>query len=384
MNDLDTITDDATMEALMAQYSNPVTPLRGTMIKGTVFNIDAKKGAWVDFGGKSEALVPAEELLDAQLSVGQSTMFFVLSVTEEDESCRLSKQWTGPIFSATRAQSWNCMQQHLTDRTNVSVRVTKVARNRTGGIAGLNVVAGELHGFVPYTKLGTAARSLETLVGSQMEVKVDQVIPDLRKLIFNRQVCLAEQLAETLLRRDELFADLTVGDVRSGKVVRLVDYGAFVDVGEGLHGLVHRSEISGDTKVPIAQLIKIGEQVQVKVLRAETTDGKRQLALSIKQLRQAAFLNSIKLGDLLEGTISRLTDFGCFVELSAANGVDGLIHKSQYNSAVRNGRKQLTPQQVVRVKVIEIDLIKGRVGLSLKEVTQPAVDGEGEQTEKLA
>lgn len=384
MTELYSFPDEATLEALMTQCSGPVTPLPGTLIKGTVHRIDTKYGAWIDFGGKNDALVPMQELLDAPLSVGDSTTFFVLSVPENDEPCGMNKQWNGSIFSATRARSWHDMQQHLTNRTNVSVKVTRVARNRTGGIAGVNVVAGNLHGFVPYTKLGSGMQAVETLIGSQLQVKVQQVSPDTRKLIFNRLECLAEEAAAINNRREELFATLKPGDIRSGKVVRLADYGAFVDVGEGLHGLVHRSELTSDSKRPIAQLIKIGEEMPVKVIRAEMKEGKRQLALSVKQLRQASFLSNVKIGDYLEGTVSRLTDFGCFVQLSAEHRVDGLIHKSQYSSAIRQGQQSLNAGDVLVLKVIELDKSKGRIGLSLRDVSQLQVDSQSERTEKSA
>lgn len=372
------------MDELMAQYSMPAVPVRGTLIQGTVFRNDPKMGAWIDFGGKCEALVPHDEIGDAELTAGQSAMFFVLSTPEDDDGIGNGKQWTGPVFSAKRARSWNSMQENLDQRTTLSVKVTRVARNGTGGIAGLNVIAGDLHGFVPYSMLAAGGKTIDTLIGAELDVKVVQVEPDKRKLIFNHREVMAERAAETQRRREELFASLTAGVVLPGKIVRLVDYGCFVDVGEGLHGLVHRSELSGDTKIPVSELVKPGDQVEVKVLRAATVDGKRQLALSVKQVRQASFLSQLQVGDTVPASVSRLTAFGCFVELSPEHGVDGLIHKSQYSSAVRNGRKTLTAGESLLVKVIELDVAKGRVGLTLKEVAQPAVTENASQSEDVA
>jgi ribosomal protein S1 len=370
--------DSITMEQLMAQYSSPVMPARGTLIQGTVFRIDNKLGAWIDFGGKTDALVPADELADAGLTEGQTSTFFVLSAGDEEGYTGGRGQWTGPVFSVSRARAWNSMQENLEQKTTVTVKVTRVARNGTGGIAGLNVAldGSALSGFVPYSMLAAGGRTVDTLVGSELQVKVAQVDPDKRKLIFNHREFVAEQAAETQRKRDELFANLQVGEVRDGKVVRIVEYGCFVDVGEGLHGLVHRSELSNDSKVPVTRLVKVGDTFPVKVLRAETKEGKRQLALSVKQLRAASFFGQVKLGDVLEGSVSRVTAFGCFVELSAELGVDGLIHKSQYSSAVRNGRKTLNSGEAVRVKVIELDTEKGRIGLSLKDVAQPTSASE--------
>lgn len=380
-------TTPMTMEELMSQLGNstPVTPTRGTLIKGTVFRIDPKLGAWIDFGGKCDALVPHDEIGDANLTAGQSGTFFVLNTPDDDDITSSSKQWTGPVFSAKRAQSWNAMLQSQESGATVTVNVSRVKRYgqhgpNAGSIAGVEVYANGLPGFVPYSMLAVGGKSIDGLVGGELQVKVAQVNPDDRKLVFSHRAFVTEQAAATQLRRDELFASLKPGDIRDGKVVRLVEYGAFVDVGEGLHGLVHRSQLSNDTKAPVTSLIQVGDQVPVKVISVETIEGKRKLALSVKQLKQGSFLKSVSIGDMLTGTVSRITAFGCFVELSAEHGVDGLIHKSQYSSAVRNGRKELTPGESLRVKVIELDPQTSRVGLSIKEVVQPRAT-EAECTE---
>lgn len=371
------------MDELMAQFDKfmPVTPKRGTLIQGTVFRIDPKLGAWIDYGGKTDALVPTDEI--GNLSEGQTTVFFVLHTPEDGEFDSRNKQWGGPVFSANRAKAWSDVQTSLDAGTKITVKVGDVKRynrgDQAGSIAGVNVFYNGLKGFIPYSLLGVGGKSVDSLQG-EIEVKVAEVNVENRKLVFNHREVIAERQAETQRRRDELFDSLKAGDIREGKVVRIVEYGCFVDVGEGLHGLVHRSELSNDSKAPVASLIKQGDAVTVRVLRAESVEGKRQLALSVKQVRQATFLKSVQVGDVVNGTISRLTAFGCFVELSAEHGVDGLIHKSQYSSAVRNGRKTLTPGESVRIKVIEIDE-NGRVSLSLKEVAQPrATDSDADTT----
>jgi small subunit ribosomal protein S1 len=373
------------MDELMAQYDKfmPVTPKRGSLIQGTVVRIDSKAGAWIDFGGKTDALVPTDEI--GNLSEGQTTVFFVSYVPEDGEFDSSSKQWGGAVFSAERAVAWNAVKTSLEQRTTVNVKVGDVKRynrgDQAGSIAGVNVFFNGLKGFVPYSLLGVGGKSVEGLVGQEIPVKVAEVSVENRKLVFNHREVVAEQQAATQQLRDELFASLKPGDVRDAKVVRIVEYGCFVDVGEGLHGLVHRSELSNDSKAPVSSLIKVGDAVAVKVLRAETIENKRQLALSVKQVRQATFLNDVKVGDVIDGTVSRLTAFGCFVELSPEHGVDGLIHKSQFSSAVRNGRKTLVAGETLRVRVIEVDSEKGRVSLSLKEVSQPrTADSETDGT----
>lgn len=369
-----TTTETLGMDELMALYASsaPVTPNPGSLVKGTVVRIDSKMGAWIDFGGKTDALVPTDDIGD--LSEGQSTVFFVQYMPEGGEFESRSKQWNGPVFSATRARAWNEAKTGLEQRSTVTVKVGDVKRysrgDQSGSIAGVNVYFNGLKGFVPYSMLGVGGKQVDGLVGQEIAVKVQEVSVEDRKLVFNHREVVNEEKAAVEQRREELFASLKPGDKRDGKVVRIVDYGCFVDIGEGLHGLVHRSELSNDNKAPVASLVKVGDNVPVKVLRADTVDGKRQLALSVKQVRQSAFLDSIAVGDVLEGTVTRISAFGTFMELSGEHGVDGLIHKSQYSSAVRSGRKVINPGDVLRVKVTEIDNEKGRVGLSLKDVAQ--------------
>lgn len=372
------------MDELMALYasSTPVTPNPGSLINGTVVRIDPRQGAWIDYGGKTDALVPTDEIGD--LSEGQSTVFFVQYMPEGGEFESRSKQWAGPVFSASRARAWNEAKTGLEQRSTVTVKVGDVKRysrgDQAGSIAGVNVYFSGLKGFVPYSMLGVGGKQVDGLVGQDIAVKVHEVNVEDRKLVFNHREVVSEQMAAVQQRRDELFASLKPGDKRDGKVVRIVDYGCFVDIGEGLHGLVHRSELSNDSKAPVSSLINLGDSVPVKVLRAEIVEGKRQLALSVKQVRQGSFLDTLQSGDVLEGTVTRLTAFGTFVELSKEHGVDGMVHKSQYSSAVRNGRKVLNPGDLVRVKVVEVDHDKGRVSLSLKEVTQPRAAGETDAT----
>ena len=349
--------------ALLESFSAPVKPQPGTLIQGTVVRISDRYGAWVDFGGKSDALVSKDEMGTTPLAEGQTALFFVLDADSDEDAT--------PVFSAKRAQVWSDMNSHLENRTSVGVKVTKVARNGSNGIAGVQVRSGELNGFVPYSLLGVRGKAVDDLVGQELQVKVTEVSPERRKLIFSHTDAMQEINAEKERQRTELFASLKEGEVRTATVVKLVEYGAFVDVGLGLHGLVHRTEISSDTKCPIGDLIKVGDVTDVKVLEAKTAaDGKRRLALSIKQVQQGAFLGTVKVGDVLTGTVSRSVAFGVFVELSSEHGVDGLVHRSEFSSAVRFGRKTLNVGESLRVKVVSLDEATGRIGLSLKEVPQ--------------
>ncbi len=364
MNNMqDNNNQDSIMAQLLASYPMPTKLERGTLIEGTVVNID-KVGAWVSYGGKCDALVPADELSEIQLTCGQKTTFFVLDAPEDEEI---------PTFSAKRAAGWIDLKKCQTEGTTIKVNVTRIAKNGSGGVAGINVRSGQLNGFVPFSLLGIRGKAIDGLLNCELEVKVTEVNPEERKLIFNHALVLADKAAEIASQRDALFATLKAGQTLSGTVARVVEYGCFVDVGLGLHGLVHKSEISGNAKIPVSELVKVGETVTVKVLKADETSGKRQLSLSIKQPRQEAYLANIKAGEILTGKVARQVAFGWFVELSADNSVDGLLHKSQVSNAVRSGRKQINLGDTVAVRVVEVEPAVGRIGLTMRDVPQ-AID----------
>jgi small subunit ribosomal protein S1 len=368
------------MEELLAQYSMPTKLEVGRMVQGTVFAKDEKLGLWIDFGGKTEALVPNDEIGTADLPKGTKTTFLVLDTPEDGEGI--------PTFSAKRAQGWIEMASAKTDaRTIVVHTYREPAKNGTGGIAGIKASGNGVTGFIPYSLSGAKGRSIEALLNVDIEVKVVDVDANNRKLIFDHAVVVEEKAKAQAAAREAQF-DALKAEVDGGKVVVLdgkvtslakktqpgktpLVFGCFVDVGEGLHGLVHRSELSGDSKTPVSELVKIGDTLKVAVIKAERTpDGKRQLSLSVKACKQAEFLSTLSEGAIVSGTVARMVAYGCFVELSTEYGVDGLLHLSQYSSAVRNGRKALKPGDKVRVKVLKTDARTGQVKLSMREVPQ--------------
>lgn len=359
------------MEALLAQYGMPATPRRGSLISGTVVLIDAKGVAFVSYGGKSDAIVADKDLASGELTVGQVAQFYVLEATDADESIALSYR---------RAKSWNDMTTARDDKSKITVEVTKIAKNGSGGIAGVNVRANGLSGFIPFSRLGVRGRAIEGLVeqGSILAQPIE-VDPDNRRLIFDHAVVVAEIAEENRLKREALFDTLKKDSVLKGRVARFatkpvgadktetIEFGMFVDIGDGLHGLVHRTEIPGNP-ARVSTVFNIGDEVTVKVLKCERVGERAQVSLSVKQAKQDGFVTGLQVGAVVTGRIARPVAFGFFVALSEEHGVDGLLHKSQLSSALREGRKELAVGDVVQVKVI--DLQQGRIGLSMRGVPQ--------------
>lgn len=351
---------DNVMARLLAEYSTPARIERGTLVRATIINID-RTGAWVDFGGKTDGLIPADELEGSELKPGESTLLWVVSGSEDDEIALLS--WK-------RAAGWSQMQKHQSEGTTVSVKVTRVAKNKTGGVAGVNVTLSGLRGFVPFTLLGLRGKAIDALVGNELPVKVAEVSAEEGKLIFDHATIRAAELAAEDTARGEYFSSLQPGQLLTGTVATVKEYGAFVDIGQGLRGLVHRSELTGDSRKPVTEQVKVGDTLTVKVLEAVMDGDKRKLSLSAKQVKQSAYLSQRSLGEELVGKVARKVAFGAFVELSSEAGVDGLLHLKQYPSAVKSGQKELAIGETVRVKVIDLDVNKGRIGLSMQGVKQ--------------
>jgi small subunit ribosomal protein S1 len=351
--------DDISMDELMAQSWQAADTSHGAVVKGTVIAID-RSGAWVDFGGKIEGLVANGR--DLGLQVGQSANFMISGEPNED----------GPstLYGPDVADAWMLMQEHAHSGQPLDVTLGRSVRNRrSNDCAGAKASFGPLNGFIPYSLLSIRASELDGRKGETIRVIVVEACPENNgKLIFDHKTFVREVREK---ERTELFESLQVGDVVEATVAKFADYGVFVELGCGLQGLLHRSEVTNDSSASIESLLQKGQTVRVKVIRRATDkDGKRQLAFSLKQVKQAEYIEKLEENALVTGTVRRIVDFGTFVELSAEHCVDGLVHRSQYSNAIRHGRKTLQPGDVLHVRVLTIDRSNGRVQLSLRDIPQ--------------
>jgi small subunit ribosomal protein S1 len=334
------------MAALLEQYGAPVQPTHGQLIQGTVVRIDSKLGAWIDFGGKSDAILPSDELEDAKLEVGDKALFQVVQTGEDSDDVI--------TVSHKRARTWQTMNEHRQSGESVTVRVTRVVRN-----AGVRVRAGHLDGFVPASLLGFR-KGVEDLVDKELEVKVFEVIPEKRRLIFDHATVRrerAERYRAAEAAREQRFNELKVGQVIDGTVAKTAEYGVFVEIGGGLNGLLHNKAL-GQTK------LAVGESVKVRITRAnKDAEGKRRVALAlVRQAQRSAVYDTLTEGDIVAGTVSKVVPFGLFVTVSS-DGTEGLVHRTELPDGVNPAAGE-----GVRVRVLAVDKTKGRISLSLKDI----------------
>ena len=246
---------------------------------------------------------------------------------------------------------------------------------------GLSVEFEGVRGFIPASMLDTRfVRNTERFVGQEFEAKIKEVDPKENRFILSRREVVE---AATAAARAEVFGKLAVGDVVTGKVARITSFGAFIDLG-GVDGLVHLTELSHERNVSPKSVVTVGEEIEVKILDLNEEEGR--VSLSLKATTPGPWdgvEQKLAKGDVVEGTVKRLTDFGAFVEVLP--GIDGLVHVSQIShKRIENPKEALKVGQEVTVKVLDVNADAERVSLSIKALEERPAQEEGQNEEKRA
>ncbi|VPW18392.1 30S ribosomal protein S1 [Streptococcus pneumoniae] len=232
---------------------------------------------------------------------------------------------------------------------------------------GLSVEFEGVRGFIPASMLDTRfVRNAERFVGQEFDTKIKEVNAKENRFILSRREVVE---AATAAARAEVFGKLAVGDVVTGKVARITSFGAFIDLG-GVDGLVHLTELSHERNVSPKSVVTVGEEIEVKILDLNEEEGR--VSLSLKATVPGPWdgvEQKLAKGDVVEGTVKRLTDFGAFVEVLP--GIDGLVHVSQIShKRIENPKEALKVGQEVQVKVLEVNADAERVSLSIKAIEE--------------
>lgn len=244
---------------------------------------------------------------------------------------------------------------------------------------GLSVEFEGVRGFIPASMLDTRfVRNAERFVGQEFDTKIKEANAKENRFILSRREVVE---AATAAARAEVFGKLAVGDVVTGKVARITSFGAFIDLG-GVDGLVHLTELSHERNVSPKSVVTVGEEIEVKILDLNEEEGR--VSLSLKATVPGPWdgvEQKLAKGDVVEGTVKRLTDFGAFVEVLP--GIDGLVHVSQIShKRIENPKEALKVGQEVQVKVLEVNADAERVSLSIKALEERPAQEEGQKEEK--
>lgn len=261
----------------------------------------------------------------------------------------------------------------------VTVKVLKAVKG------GLSVEYKGVRGFIPASLIDTYfVRDTKRFEGQEIEAKIIEINPAEQRFILDRRVVIENENFEA---RKEVFAALNVGDILEGKVARTTNFGAFIDLG-GVDGLVHITELThGRIKKP-SDVVSVGDVVNVKILGLDAESGRISLSLKATQPGPWDGIEAkLAKGDVVDGTVKRLTDFGAFVEIFP--GVEGLVHVSQISwERVENPKDVLKPGQAVKVKVLDIKPEEERISLSIKALEEAPAHaehkshGDGERRER--
>ncbi len=336
------------------------------VIKGTVVLVNRDE-AYVDIGYKTEIPIPKRELAYPEpdtaedvVKVGDEINVYVVALGGEN----------GVILSKTRADrlaAWDEVEKVKEEGKPIEVEILQVVKG------GLLTSAFGLRGFIPASQVALHfVKDLTEFVGQKVEVKPIEVDAKKQRLVLSRRVLLEEERNK---KREEALANIVVGEKRKGIVKRLVDYGAFIDIG-GVDGLAHISDLSWEHVKNPADVLSVGQEVEVliKAFDSET----QRISLSIKDTVRDPWFDKAErhpVGSYVKGKIVKLTDFGAFMEIEP--GFDGLIRMRELSPKhITKAAEAVNVGDEVTVKVIHVDTENKKIALSITKVQQDAEKAE--------
>ena len=267
--------------------------------------------------------------------------------------------------------SWENVEKNIAEETVIDSKI--IGFNKGGLIVGI----GSLRGFVPSSQFSQTRRAQSTgdtrnnagrkMIGQPISVRIIEVDRERRRLILSERAANTESRSSM---KDRVISELEEGETHTGRVTSLADFGAFVNI-NGADGLVHLSELSWDRIQHPKEMLEVGQEVQVKVINVDKD--KKRIGLSMRALQDDPWKNHVgkfSVGQLVEGTITRLTKFGAFARLEG--DIEGLIHISELSeNRVEHPKEVLHEGDKLALRIIKIEADKRRIGLSLRKVGLP-------------
>jgi small subunit ribosomal protein S1 len=350
----------------------------GDILEGTVVKIDRDE-VLLDIGYKSEGVIPTKELSirhdvdpDQVVKVGDQVEALVLQ--KEDKEGRL-------ILSKKRAQyerAWGRIEEVMQSGGTIKGPVIEVVK---GGL----ILDIGLRGFLPASLVDLRrVRDLHPFVGTELEAKIIELDRNRNNVVLSRRAFLEESQSEG---RKKFLESLQKGERRKGTVSSIVNFGAFVDLG-GVDGLVHVSELSWKHVDHPSEVVQVGQEVEVEVLDVDLD--RERVSLSLKATQEdpwKEFERKYSAGEIIDGQVTKLVPFGAFVRVAA--GIEGLVHISEISEQhIETPESVLSVGDEVRVKVIEVDVPRRRISLSMRQVggamPRPASEIEEEAAPAVA
>ena len=348
--------NNLTMDELLAQSEGASPLVVGEVVEGKVLSVK-KHEILIDLGARGIGMVPRREVeFSKSLQTGDSVDASVIESEMEDGYALLS------LRKAVKDKGWEVAIKAMEEEEVVEVEPFDANRG------GLLIEYEGVRGFLPVSQLSAEhyprlssndkdeiLQRLNVLLGKKIKVRVIDVDRKANKLIFSEKAAVKDNLAE-------VFGKMSVGDTAKGVVTGVVDFGVFVNV-EGIEGLIHISEISWERVLNPSDYVKIGDKVEAKIIDID----KDRLSLSMKQLVEDPWLGEVEKfakGSEVEGTVTRITPFGAFVQLSPA--VEALVHVSELGKGSDVDPESIfTLNEKKKFRVLEIDKSNRKISLCL-------------------
>lgn len=358
----DDVKNTEDMGSLLDAADNMESIREGEIVEGTVVQV-SRSEAFVDIGYKQEIPIPKRELATPEpesaedvVKVGDKIEVYIQSLGGENGGA-LSK------IKADKMSGWKELENVKANGGTVQARVTGVVKG------GLVAFVGEIRGFIPASQMELHfVRDLSTYVEQTIEAVPIEIDKSKQRLVLSRRPILEKERAG---KQQEIFGKLEAGQIVKGTVKRLVDYGAFIDVG-GIDGLAHISDLSWERISNPSEVLKVGDEIDVYIKNVDPES--HRISLSVKNTQQDPWLDKADKyseGQEIEGKIVKLAKFGAFMEIEP--GFDGLIPMGELSDRrIENAEEAVQLNEIVKVKVMRIDKQRKRISLSINRAKRNA------------
>jgi small subunit ribosomal protein S1 len=353
--------------AELLEESIPLRELRrGDVVDGQIMRVDPD-GILVSVGHKSEGVVPIREMRSltseaaARYQVGETIQVYVLDAAGDEDQAVLS------IDKARGEAAWVVLEKLVETGETIQGRIT--GHNRGGVVVDVDGV----QGFIPLSQAVLPSgdnyeEAIASRLGEEVTLKVLEVNRRRNRAVLSERAATREQRDDL---KDKLLDTLEEGATRTGRVTGISSFGAFVDIG-GADGLAHISELSWAPVASVEDVLHVGQEIEVYILRVDRET--KRIALSIRRLQATPWenaANQFEIGKLVTGTVTKLTDFGAFARVDDI--VEGLIHVSELTGRhIRHPKEVVDVGDTLMLRVVSLDLERHRLGLSLKQVEEDA------------
>ncbi len=342
------------------------------LVKGTVIKFE-RNSVLIDIGSKTEAILYFRELSNVPfdkpediVTIGEKREFYILR-EEDDEG-----QITLSLKRVSLAKSWTQLNEYRSSDETITAKIVSLVK---GGV--IVEVLG-LRGFVPASQLRTGMPH-DGLIGQEIPVKILETDPKRNKLILSQRQALAQRRQEIIA---QVMSELKVQQVVEGEVVRLADFGAFIDI-NGVDGLLPISEISWQRVKHPSDVLRLGQSVKVKVLKIDTE--LNRISLSLKRMEENPWVKiegQFTEGQIIKGKVNKITNFGAFIDIFP--GVEALLPAAEMSNEPVNPYEKLTLGEEITVLIKRFTPQEHRIGLSIKDLSKKIKESTSSKNQESA